>query len=67
MGGWHHRLNGHESEQTRGDRERKGSLACCNPWGCKESDTTEQLNNTVTEQQGKRVKGMVIPMTLKGH
>ena len=45
MVGWHHRLNGHESEQTAGDNERHGSLACCSPWGCKESDTTEQLNN----------------------
>ena len=43
--GWHHRLNGHESEQTPGDSEGQGSLACRSPWGCKESDTTEQLNN----------------------
>jgi len=40
MVGWHHRLNGHESEQTPGDREGQGSLACCSPWGRKESDTT---------------------------
>ena len=39
MVGWHHRLNGHEFEQTPGDGERQGSLACCSPWGCKESDT----------------------------
>ena len=37
---WHHQLNGHESEQTPGDGEGQGSLACCSPWGCKESDTT---------------------------
>ena len=37
---WHHRLNGHEFEQTL-DGEGQGSLVCCNPWGCKESDTTE--------------------------
>ena len=43
--GWHHRLNGHEFEQTPGDGEGQGSLACCSPWGLKESDTTEQLNN----------------------
>ena len=43
--GWHHRLNGHESEQTPGDGEGQGSLMCCSPWGCKELDTTEQLNN----------------------
>ena len=38
--GWHHRLNGHESEQTMGDSEGKGSLACCSSWGHKESETT---------------------------
>ena len=42
---WHHRLNGHEFEQAPGDGEGQGSLACCSPWGHKESDTTEQLNN----------------------
>ena len=47
MVGWHHRLNGHEFEQTPGDGERQGSLACCSPWGCKEQDTAEQLNNIV--------------------
>ena len=40
MVGWHHQLNGHESEQTPGDSEGQESLACCCPWGCKESDTT---------------------------
>ena len=45
MVGWHHRLNGHEFEQTLGDGEGQGSLVCCCPWGHKESDTTEQLNN----------------------
>ena len=45
MVGWHHRLNRHESEQTQEDSRRQGSLACCSPWGCKESDTAEQLNN----------------------
>ena len=45
--GWHHGLNGHETEQTRGDTERLGGLACCSPWGCKESDTTWRLNNSV--------------------
>ena len=43
--GWHHRLNGHEFEQIPGDGEGRGSLACCSPWGLKESDMTEQLNN----------------------
>ena len=45
MVGWHHRLNGHEFEQALGDSEGPGSLACCSPWGHKESDTTEGLNN----------------------
>ena len=45
MAGWHHRLNGHELGQTPGDGEGQGSLACCSPWGCRESDMTWQLNN----------------------
>ena len=45
MVGWHHRLNGREFEQTPGDSEGQGSLACFSPWGRKESDRTEQLNN----------------------
>ena len=45
MVGWYQRLNRHEFEQTLGDGEGQGSLACCSPWGQKESDTTEQLNN----------------------
>ena len=45
MLGWHHRLNGHEFEQILGDSEGEGSLVCCSPWTCKESETTEQVNN----------------------
>ena len=45
MVGWHHRLNGHEFEQALGDGEVQGSLVCYSLWGCKESDTTERLNN----------------------
>ena len=45
MVGWHHRLNGHEFEQTPGDGEGQGSLECCSPWGHKEWDGTELLNN----------------------
>ena len=41
----HHQLNGHESEQTPVDSEGQESLPCCSPWNCKESDTTQQLNN----------------------
>ena len=44
MVGWYQRLNGHEFEQAPGVDDGQGSLACCNPWGCKESDTTEQLD-----------------------
>ena len=41
---WHHQLKGHEFEQAQGVSDGQGSLACCRPWGCKESDTTERLN-----------------------
>ena len=47
MVGWHHRLNGYEFEQILGYSGGQGSLACCNTWGHKELDTTEQLNKTV--------------------
>ena len=42
--GWHHRLDGHESEQAPGDGDGQGGLASCSPWAHKESDRTEQLN-----------------------
>ena len=42
--GWHHQLDGHESEQALGVGDGQGSLVCCSPWGCKESATTELLN-----------------------
>ena len=45
MVGWHHQLDGRESEQTLGDGEGQGSLGCCSPWGRKESDVTERLDN----------------------
>ena len=44
MVGWHHQLDGHECEQTLGVGDGQGSLVCCCPWGCKESDMTERLN-----------------------
>ena len=44
MVGWHHRLDGHEFEQAPEVGDGQRSLACCSPWGRKESDTTEQLN-----------------------
>ena len=43
--GWHHQLNGHEFEQTPGVSEGQGKMVCCSPWGRKESDTTDRLNN----------------------
>ena len=46
MAGWHHRLDGREFEWTPGVGDGQGGLACCNSWGRKESDTTEQLNWT---------------------
>ena len=46
MIGWHHLLNAHEVEQAPGIGDGKGSLVCCSQWGCKESNTTEQLNWT---------------------
>ena len=46
MAGWHHRLDGHEFEWTPGVGDGQGGLACCNSWGCKESDTSEWLNWT---------------------
>ena len=54
MVGWHHQLNGHEFEQTPGDSEGQGSLACCSPWVGKKLDTDgiehhHLLRNSVTE------------------
>ena len=46
MAGWHHRLNGHEFGWTLGVGDGQVGLACCNSWGCKESDTTEWVNST---------------------
>ena len=43
MAGWHHWLDGHESQWTPGVGDRQGGLACCDSWGRKESDTTERL------------------------
>ena len=45
MVGWHHRLSRHEFEQALGDGEGQGSLGCCRPCSCKDSNTTERLKN----------------------
>ena len=44
MGGWYHRLNGHELGYTLGVSDGQGGLVYCGSWGHKESNTTEQLN-----------------------
>ena len=54
---WHRRLNGHKFEQTPGDSEGLGSLACCSPWGGKEPDMTERLGNK--QQQPIRWGGKI--------
>ena len=46
MVGWHHQFHGHEFEQAAEVDDGHGNLACCSPWGHKESDMTEQLNWT---------------------
>ena len=51
IAGWHHSLNGQEFEQTPGDHEWQGSLVCCSSCGCKESDTTERLNEDDTSSR----------------
>ena len=53
MVGWHYRLDGYEFEQTPGVGDGQGGLACCRPWGCKESDTTERLSWTEDGASGK--------------
>ena len=58
MAGWHHQFNGHESEPTSGGGEGQGGLEGCNPWGCKESDRTEQLN--LTESYTKYVSFLAV-------
>ena len=58
MVGWHHWLNGHEFEQAQGDSEGQGSPPCCSPWGCKESDSTEQMNNNKMRGGPERCNGI---------
>ena len=58
MVGWHHQVDGHEFEQTPGDSEGQGSLACCSAWGCKESDLTGQLNNSLRDSNKKEKNGL---------
>ena len=59
MVGWHHRLYGHGFEQTLGDDEGQGCLVCFSPWGHKELDRTERLNNS-KKQSIKEEQGLVM-------
>ena len=56
MAGWHHWLDGHESEWTLGVGDGQGCLAGCDSWGCKELDTTEQLNLTELHRDDEKIK-----------
>ena len=58
MAGWHHQLDGGEFEWTPGVGDGQGGLGCCNSWGHKESDMTEQLNWTDREIE-KKIEGRV--------
>ena len=55
MVGWPHWISGYELEQTLGDCEGQGSLACCSPWGRKESDMTQWLNNNEAGRRSKQI------------
>ena len=65
MVGWHHRLNGRGFEQTPGDGEGQGSLACFSPWGLKELDMTEGLNKQHEGGVWENLGNNVIALYLK--
>ena len=60
MAGWHHWLDGHEFEWTLGVGDGQRGLACCDSWGRKKSDTTEQLNWTELMQKPKSLEKTLI-------
>ena len=66
MVGWHHWLNGHEFEQALGGGEGQGSLVCCSPWGHKESDPTEWLNNDKTLMIQSSTREVITQSYVKG-
>ena len=61
MAGWHHWLDGRESEWTLGVGDGQGGLACCDSWGRKESDTTEQLIWSDLKGTQKPMKELTVP------
>ena len=62
MVGWHHWLNGHESEQAPGDGEAQGSRVCCSSCGCKEPNMTEWLNNSNNKGSWHSDKKSLFPL-----
>ena len=58
MAGWHHWLDGRESQWTPEVGDGQGGLACCDSWGRKESDTTERLNWTEQEKDKQNFKNL---------
>ena len=62
MVGWHHRLDRHEFEWTPGVGDGQGGLACCDSWGCKELDVTEQLNWTELFWKITTLSGKITPI-----
>ena len=69
MVGWHHQLDGHEFGWTLGVGDRQGGLACCSPWGRKESDTTEWLNYVMLAEKfpGIPIKPSLAPNHHRGN
>ena len=63
MVGWHHRLNGHEFEQAPRVGNGQGALVCCSPWGCKESDMTEQLSQATPQRILFHLAGLLFKVT----
>ena len=65
MAGWHQQCNGQKLGQTSGDSEGRGSLACCNPWVHKESDTAGQLNSSIHLSIKSEIKEKLRPISQK--
>ena len=63
MVGWHHQINGHKFEQASGDGEGQGSLVCCSPWGCQQSDVNQQLLLLLLLSSVSRVRLCATPQT----